>query len=386
MSKVKLISEQLKAFADGIETVDKEELCGAMLDISGALVGFVNDKVKKEGTTVEEIDEIIASVANLGTGITEITTSVRASPAINVAEMNKILHGIHNASEDAKKIAYEIEKLEPDVKKRKAQKECDEAKIAEYRDLLANDLSDAEIKRKEDERLRLFNDVTQKQATIAETEKSIEELKKKIASLPNEQKIVAEYDELKKQHVRLKNASRECSIEKRTQLRNDIAELEKKLKSGEDEKKKLEEMKEKLEKASTHYDNERLSFESDFIKLLIDRMDSLKMLMKTHADNLAGIEAEGKQILDGVAKCEQIRMDYAFMFETYNKCIEKMSDATGMDYENLRKTMDASKSERVEKLKKALEDGLKELEVIIKECREAVGKDQEIIIGKAVGK
>ena len=108
--------------------------------------------------------------------------------------------------------------------------------------------------------------------------------------------------------------------------------------------------------------------------------------MKTHADNLAGIEAEGKQILDGVAKCEQIRMDYAFMFETYNKCIEKMSDATGMDYENLRKTMDASKSERVEKLKKAVEDGLKELEVIIKECREAVGKDQEIIIGKAVGK
>lgn len=399
-----IIVSQLDAASKMIQSTEGTELYTGILDVCGELVNLVCSQLNCNDIDGENVKDITSCMSYIGKGLEGISKTAGQTECLKVntqaieklakavSEHKELIEKEQNAKRELEIIEGEIkdlkpraEKLEKDFKFQAGLKDSLEKSIEQY--------DDDKIKELEERNNELISDFAVRQLRCQELEekqkehiKKLDELDKKIENLPDEQRLVKEFDEKNAEYTRLLTAKEDCSEEKQLELSEKIAEIEDDVNKLEVAMKILKSRKEELDSAKTKIETEKGIFETDFIQKIENSMDDLKNHMRSHRDVLNGVKDDATELKKHIDECNVIYKNYCFMFDTNNTPLEAIAKASKTEHKELAKNFDINKSDYVSELKEEIENKLKELDGIIAECTKAITTDQKLLKVRAFGK
>lgn len=216
----------------------------------------------------------------------------------------------------------------------------------------------------------------------------LNQLNDAIAQIPDETKaLMEEHDRLATKLSRLQTALVDCSYDRQKQLQDQIYALEPKARGLEEEYNKLKCIKESMDEAYIHYESQNQQFKTDILDKLEQHMDELNRLLPQHLNYLRQIKDRSCQMQEALQEAKQLRDGYRAWFDQNTTPLDAWIAVVGEpEFVNLSQKLDLLERQRVQMLKKRIEDALGELDQLIKVCNDAISQDQSLVEEQALGR
>ncbi len=392
-----IVSQQLTAASQVILSCEGVDFCSGVLDVCGELINIVAAQLCNDEINTESIKDITSGVIYVSKGLENIAAKAGGADCLKVsteyvgklanaeAERKRLVEEEANAKINLSVVTADIDKLKPQVETLQTEfnnqtefKSSLERKLEEFSDENIQALKDSnevlldEILKKQEEHKKLCDKQTEHNNTMAE-------LDRMIAAMPTEKALADAYDERDAYYKHLLTAKEECSEEKRLALDNEIRNLNKEVEGLEVQMNTIRQTKANFESAKTRIATEKGIFETEFIQKLEESMDDLKNNMSDHRSRLNAIKDNAEELQKHIDECDAIRRNYSFMFDANNVALRAIAAAGQIEYAELAKTYDITKSEHVKTMTTDIKKNLDELSKIINECKKAATADQEAL-------
>lgn len=389
------LSQQLLALSQAIPTLDDESLCTGMLDTCSGLMAVLCAHLPTDNLDIDSAEDIASCLDDLQTQMNRLATATSSAACLQVSTDNirlmqeqvQLTQALTQREQAAKTalpgltaqnnaLAVTVDGLEAAYT----------LQMELHNTLLNQQEEYSDTKRQELENTNnvLMTQIAQKKQRIvqleqarAENDLALQALQAQIDTMPDEQQLVAAYDEKKTYLDRLTRANVECSLQKQNEVSNQIYELEKSVRKLEADMGILQRRKAELESAKTQVQTQQGQFETDFIEKLRGAMDDLKSIMTNHRQALNQLKDDADALQESIDQCNVIYQNYRFLFHSIHDPLEAIAKASDIEYENLKKYLDIRVSDKISGLKANIERDLGELGNIIDSCREAVSLDQQ---------
>lgn len=410
-----MIARQLQALAAGLPGMADEDLLPAILDACSGLLA----EVQKRRPAVEALDQV--DLAQFMGGYTDISghvgrfageierslgveyTARQLTDSMKNLEQLKQKHAQDTLALRSleHQIAHQTQTnniLKQSVSQSKAQMDT----LTNFHNGLLSmqaACSPAAISKQQADNAALLLQVNRQQANLDNLQKEHKELDNQlnhlqqqigtvqtaIDALPAENaRLLADYDAKKTRLDRLQKAQVDCSPEKQQELEAQIAKLTPLTDDLQQKMAQLQNHHDRLSDARTELDRQNQILETNLLTLLSESMGELNLLMTEHRSDLAAIKKEADAYTESLSECRKIRQGYADWCGCNRDQLDAMLKALDQrESMELSKTLDVSRQNRIRLLFNQVEDSLKEMDRILKECAAAARADLSDIERKA---
>lgn len=363
---------------DGMNPAERSELFGCYTLISEYVDGFADDARKHLGidATRSIHQNTMANLQILTGEKTRLENEIQNCRK-DILQITTDIGNLNTQVTDAENELSDLNGIFTDLKTREAA--CTPQIIDAQK--LTNRILETQVQQQEQE---LDAARTENNALTGK----LNELKGAIAGVPDEAKaLMEEYDRLDTKLKRLQTATVDCSYDKQKQLQDQIYELEPKARGLEEEYNKLKCIKETMDEAYIHYESQNQQFKTDILEKIEQHMDELNRLLPQHLDSLRQIKDRSRQMQEALQEAKALRDGYRAWFDQDTTPLDAWISAVGEpEFANLSQKLDLLERQRVQMLKKRIEDALKELDQLIKLCNDAISQDQSIVEEQALGR
>ena len=162
-------------------------------------------------------------------------------------------------------------------------------------------------------------------------------------------------------------------------------------------KRKMEELEKKMDALRNHHsqltgvktelDRENQQLQTNLLELLGQSLDELTMLMEEHNQELLRVRKQADTYRESMEACQQIRKEYSQWFGADRQLFHKNLEALDhRENTNLRQTFDIRCQDILVSRFQAAEQALEEVDRYLKQCADALRKDQRGIESRAGGR
>lgn len=409
------IAGQLQYLASGMSGMADEDLLPAVLDVCAGLLA----EVQKRRPAAEQMDpidlaQLTGGYANISGQVGLFARELKESLAMTDARQ-QLTDSMQELEEEKQRHAKNTALLQKTQAEAAAQKSANDAleacvnkarteleqlknfhesllsmqescsgQVIEAQKQVNADLM-VQITDQKKELADLENQQKEKEGELEELQRSIEAAQAAIDALPEENiRLLEAYDTKKALLERLLTAKEDCSPEKQQELEEQIAQLKPVTEALSERMAQLQNHYTRLCGSKTELDRQNQTLETNVLTLLTDSIGELNLLMTEHRSTLAGIKKQADAYQKSLEECQAIRAGYADWCGADRKQLDTMLRAVDLaESMDLAQTLNVRNQARIRQLFRQVEDNLKELDRIMRECAVSARKDQSTIERKA---
>lgn len=221
---------------------------------------------------------------------------------------------------------------------------------------------------------------------LNEIKERISRLEGQISEIPEETRVLgAEFVEQEQFLERLRRAEEEFTPERREALEEEIAQTEERNAGLERAVRELENTRNSLKDVNIQLDSEQHRLQTDVLERINACLTGLKEAAGLHKEDIDSIRKTADELRGQLDICEQMRRDYAEWLEADMNPMETIRSVLSrhdpLDAE-LSKALDPTKDGRIRELNSSVRKELEEMDVLLRECFAAAGRDRSVISNK----